>query len=117
MSAEINITSFAKGEDFQAILHLKNRNKSVLSDAATQTVNFVLSDQDGTIVVEFETSPQIVLADAAKGTWNVLLTRTDLTTLVAETEYNYDVWTTDAGGIRLHQLSGTFTLDSAVSPT
>lgn len=110
----IDDDSFSKGEDFQITVNAVNRDGSALDDAATQTFDFIISTAAGAAaLLTFSGSPQIVLDDAPAARWLVSLSPVDLTTLTAGVEYWYEVWTTSAGGIELHQIKGKMTLATA----
>ena len=118
MVARHDIKTFSKGEDVQFNLLLKNRDGTPLSDAATQTVVFVISEKNsGTVLAEFNTTPEVVLTDAGTATWTVKLLRADLAFMDQDVSYEYNVWSTSAALWRVLQITGTFTLLQADSPT
>lgn len=109
-----NITDFSKGEQFQVKVLARNRDGTPLSDAANTTFEFIISDEVGGVaLLTFNSSPQIILTDAAAADWAISLSPADLTTLTEETKYWYEVWTTSAGGIEVHQNKGALTFEKA----
>ena len=119
-----DIKDFKYGEDVQLSLYLKDRPippKLVgdpLSDAATQVISFVISEvATGVLVVEFTSTSEIVLNSAPLALWDATFSKTALAILDAEKEYTYDLWSTSAGGTRLHQNSGVFYLGPMTAPT
>ena len=118
MVATHDIKTFSKGEDVQFNVLLKNRDGTPLSDAATQTIDFVISEKNtGVVLAEFNTSPEVVLADAGTATWTVKLLRADLAVMTQDVAYEYNIWSTSAAAWRVLQITGTFTLLQADSPS
>ena len=119
-----NITDFHYGEDVQLTLVLKDRPippalvGEPLTDAATQAISFVISDAlTGVTLYEATTAVEIVLADAATAKFDADFNRTNLmAVLSAETDYHYDVWSTSASDVRLHQKSGVIRLGPSTLP-
>ena len=117
MVATHDIKTFSKGEDVKFSILLKNRDGTPLSDAATQTISFVISDKlTGATLAEFNTTPEIILADAPTANWTVTLLRAALAALTQEVAYEFNVWSTSAASWRVLQITGTFTLLQADSP-
>ncbi len=120
MVARINIDDFSKGEDLAFPVYMRNKDETVILNAASQQIDFVIVDLlTRAIVVEFNSSPQVVLADAGTGDWTITLSRVDLASLNHTDEYEYNVFSTsnNGAGERLHQLIGLFTLDRSGEPT
>lgn len=119
MVAKINILEFSKGEGLAIGLTLHNRDETPLVDAATQTIDFVISTSAETDppLYEFNTTPQIVLNDAPTAVWTVAIAPADISALVEGVEYRYDIWSTSAAGLPLHQIGGALVMAPATSPT
>ena len=119
MSTKQNILDFSKGEGLAINLSLQNRDETPLVDAATQTIDFVISASAETDppIAEFDTTPQIVLVDAPTAAWTVAIAPADLSALTEGVEYRYDVWSTSVAGLVLHQIGGALLLAPATSPT
>ena len=118
------ISMFKQGEGIQMTFTLRNRAVAPetvgtpLVDAANQAISFVISDRETELaVVEFLSPIDIVLADAVAGIWDVDLKVADLAAIVADKEYDFDIWSKLGVADRIHQRNGVFVLPQATPPT
>lgn len=112
MASNPSLNTFYKGETVEFTVELKNRDQTVLSDGANQTITLTFSDKKckEDPILTFNASPQIVLADLPQGFWNVTLTETDLTILKENVTYAFAVTSEDLSGVVIAQIVGEFTL-------
>ena len=117
MASEVDITDFSKGENVQFSSAMLNRDQTPIDDAANVTVEFVISlSPTKDMLLKFDSSPQIILQDAPTGMYNFDFADTDFDILTAGKPYRYEIWTTSAAGVEIHQVEGSLILSPATGP-
>lgn len=119
MATESNITEFHKGEYIEIILLAKDRDGSVISTPASQTMTFAIGDTpSGSPSLEFTTTAgDITLADVGTGEFTLQLTPTDLISLVENKTYYYNYWSEISSDQPLLQAKGQFKLLNSIEAT
>lgn len=112
-----NLLDFQIGETIRITVLAKERDGSVLNTPATATmsVHIALSPSDLAIHV-FNTTPEVTLTDETAAEFTIVLPATAIPTLLEDTVYRYDIYTTSAGDDILHQAGGALKLKPAVEP-
>ncbi len=112
MATKANIEGFHKGEYIEIVLLAKDRDGSVITTPASQLVSFTVGDTPaGTPSLTFTTvTGEVVLTDAPTGEFTVQLEASDLSTLLENRTYYYNLWSELSPSQPLLQAKGKFKL-------
>ena len=92
MAIEEDIDTFHEGEGLALTLAAKNRDGSVITTPASQTITFeIATKKGGPASLTFNSSPQVVLTDSGTGTWTIAPTASDLSTMTEGKTYYYNI--------------------------
>jgi len=112
MATSYDITDFHKGEFVQFTLLAKDRDDTVITTPASQTVTMTIgTTADGSLSWEFSTATgHITLTDESTGEFTISLTPSDLISVQENSTYYYNIWTELSPSQPLLQAKGKFRL-------
>lgn len=117
MTTPLDITSFHHGETVRFSINAKSRDGSIISNAANQTLTFLIgATPGGDPIIEANSSPQVVLVDAADGTYLVAVPASSYAAQLSEdTLYHYMITTTAPGEEPIVQRYGKFQFKPSIN--
>ncbi len=110
-----DLDGFSRTETVDVTLFAKDRDGTPLSDAAAQTLSMTIGETPSDpFLLEFNTTPQITLQDAPTAQFLIRLLASDLTSLVEDTRYYYNMWSDNGSNVLILQSKGEFYLKGSI---